>query len=160
MNPELQYKIFMTVFVASISVYFVRTLYFGFVSSKWPITQAIATKSHVEKRNVYKGGTAYVPVIEYKYTVGSKNFTSSRLTYSGLFGTSKKHADEQVSYFPKGRKFNTYYNPKKPQQSVLVTGVHWLNYLAIIVTLSIFVGLFYLLEILNYIWPGCQPNCI
>ena len=57
--------------------------------------------------------------LKYDYRIGTQSFSSER--YS--FESGNISADKLIARYPLGKKVTVFYNPEKPQQSVLVSGV-------------------------------------
>jgi hypothetical protein len=94
----------------------------------WPTTQGYITSSTMREyrsRSRTRRGTgrthySYEPVVEYEYDVNGIPYTSVRIG----FGTYRfNHADcmEFLSDYREGGKVLVYYNPQKPQETVLET---------------------------------------
>lgn len=67
-----------------------------------------------------KVGTGFFPVVRYKYSVNGRSYESDRITFakgSLDFIIASNVRDE----FKVGGKVKVYYNPAKPEQSVLYT---------------------------------------
>ena len=62
----------------------------------------------------------YLPKIEYEYSVHLVSYKSKQLYWvQNLSKGTLEKADKFISQFPLGKKVFVYYNPDKPQESVL-----------------------------------------
>jgi len=68
---------------------------------------------------------SYKAQIKYSYTVEEKEYISKRIYFGGfLLDSSPSRSKKLLKKYPKGTTVDIYYNPLKPQQSVLQKGVH------------------------------------
>jgi len=77
----------------------------------------------------------------------------------GTSGLTRKYASYYIKKYSEGSQLNVYYDPCLPNQSVIIPGIHWWQYASMILLTIMFFSIAYIVEILNFIWPGCQPNC-
>jgi len=80
-------------------------------------------KSEVKKINNQISYDYYYPLIEYEYEVNGKRYRSDRIFLTKLesdYNTIKKIVDK----FPVGKKITIYYNPFKPEDSLLKRNYH------------------------------------
>lgn len=107
-----------------ISTVLIRRRYQG--PANWPATMGEITRAYIyrhERRTPTAVEVTYTPVITYTYTVAGQTYTGQRRTFE---------PDDQVSYraervargliagAPEGTWVKVYYNPRVPQQAVLV----------------------------------------
>ena len=157
--------------IAPLFKLFILSIWFGFVlfsfkkfilsiaSTKWPITSAVVTSSRIESKYAGNGLTFHTPKIEYRYTVNDKTYTNNNFTYMGTSGLSNKYATRYIEKYYEGSQLNIHYNPTSPSQAVIISGVHWGQYVGMAFLTIMFFSIAFVVEILNFIWPGCQPNC-
>ena len=97
--------------------------------------------SKIEEEYDSDGGGGYKAAIQYKYTIGEKEYFSNRIFYgNNILKTFPKSVKNLVTKYAKGEKVIVYYNPRYPNMSVLETGVHAVIYRAL------FTGLLLLLS--------------
>ena len=78
--------------------------------------------------------TAFIPVFKYQYEVGGKKITGTRYRASNL-GKEKIWAQNIVEQFPANNEATIFYNPEKPEKSVLtkeLPGGFWNNLFGLI----------------------------
>ena len=159
MEPGLQLKLLMLAiwlgFVALSAKKFVR----GRASINWPTITASVNSSDIEAKSGGNGLTFYSPKIEYQYTINNRAYKSSTFTFMGTSGLTKNYAEKYASKYPSGSEIQVHYNPRNPEISVIIPGVHWGQYASIIFLTLMFFSIAHIVEILNIIWPGCEPNC-
>ena len=63
----------------------------------------------------------------YTYEVDGKPLSSTKISNSHCKFLSRKEADRLTSGIPQSGPYHAYYNPKNPQDSVLVTGHDFTN---------------------------------
>jgi hypothetical protein len=61
---------------------------------------------------------SYSPEIEYEYIVEGSRYKSERFWYTGSL-KGEKHVDQIVARYPKGKIVKAFYDPLKPEESVL-----------------------------------------
>jgi hypothetical protein len=96
----------------------------GMASKNWPVANGSVIQSKIEKRTETTGSgnrrrkvVRSHPVVKYTYSVGNRDYQSSRIT----FGQSKD-AYKTVARYPKGKSVQVYYDPENPAQAVLEPG--------------------------------------
>jgi hypothetical protein len=66
--------------------------------------------------------SSYAANVTYKYTVGSHEYTSDRLTF-GMRTSAQSAAESVVAAHPPGSPVTVYYNPAKPSDCVISQGI-------------------------------------
>lgn len=97
-------------------------------SSNWPTVNGIIFRSEVKvtrEGSSRTGATSrttysYQPVVGYQYLVDDKQLSGETIRY-GLV-TNKSRAEKTVKKYPLKAEVIVYYNPAKPEQSVLEPG--------------------------------------
>ncbi len=96
-------------------------------STNWSTVNGIVFRSEVKitRESSRSGGTSrttysYQPLVSYQYLVNDKQFTGETIRY-GLV-TNKPRAEKTVGKYPLKTEVIVYYNPDKPEQSVLEPG--------------------------------------
>ncbi|NOY48334.1 MAG: DUF3592 domain-containing protein [Chlorobi bacterium] len=131
----------------------------GKMSTNWPKIIATVKSSCIETKNGGKGLAFYSPKIEYQYSLNFRNYSNNNFTYMGTSGFTKRYAEKYVKKYTVGSEIEVSYNPKSPEMSVIIPGVHWGQYASMLFLTLMFFSFGYIAEILNFIWPGCEPNC-
>ncbi|GAA6169919.1 DUF3592 domain-containing protein [Sessilibacter corallicola] len=126
-----------------------RNFFRGRASVNWPTTVASVSSSEILEKNDGNGLTFYSPIIKYQYFVNDAVYQGATFTFMGTFGITRYHAEKYISMYPSGSKFNVYYNPKSPDISVIIPGVHWGQYLSVAVITLVFFSLAHIVEILS-----------
>ena len=131
--------------------FFVYRILQGVTSAGWPF--AIGELESTELEHVIYNGTdsgggadlasAWVVNFRYSYSVSGKKYTGSRVTWSdGINKTMRALRKLQKKYQGKSL-IQVYYNPKNPNQCVLVPGLSLFNFTPLITsTLFILAGLY------------------
>ena len=111
----------------------------GKKSTAWPGVRATVTSAEVEERHEYDEDgehVYYYPRIHYEYQVEDQDFSGSRykLLNSSM---SKRKAFELISHFHEGDIITAHYNPDKPEESVLITGVQTYLYIFLVIGIGL-----------------------
>lgn len=94
---------------------------------RWEQTDAWVEKSEVEDASAVEGSTraGYTPVVRYRYEVGDREYTSTRLAAADamprVYG-SEARAQRDVEQWPLGRRVPVYYDPDDPATAALQVG--------------------------------------
>ncbi len=86
-------------------------------------TEGVIVRSEVKKVENQISYDAYYPLVEYEYQVDGKTYRSNKIFLTNLesdYNTIKKIVDK----FPVGKKITIYYNPFKPEDSLLKRNYH------------------------------------
>jgi hypothetical protein len=97
----------------------------GKATMKWPVTQGAVVSVKVGERvstNDHKDITYYFPVITYKFTVGGRDYTADRLSFSSNDSTFRTETEAFIKTFPIGKKVSVHYNPASPRDAILEPG--------------------------------------
>ena len=97
----------------------------GFTSLNWITTQGqIITSQSVPCQRKYDFGNSLRAKIIYEYRVNSVSYSSSNLTFTtdSLFFFDCGNPDKVLNLYPVGMTVVVYYDPKKPENSVLRPG--------------------------------------
>jgi len=140
--------IVLLIFGVMISILIPISIKRGKKSSAWPSVRATVKSAEVEvKREYDEDGehVYYYPRIHYDYQVGEQSYTGFRHKLLNA-SMSKRKAYEFVSHFSQGDIITAYYNPEKPTESVLVTGVQ--KYLYVVLAIGIGLTVFSLVKLL------------
>lgn len=132
----------------------IKSILLGLRSKEWRKTKATVATSELDRM-----GGVYYPKIIYKYTVNGREFINDSYTFSGISTDGKLRALALVRGNPIGKELSIYVDPEDSSRSVVVPGVHWSAYANIFLLVALFAGIAFIVDILNFVWPGCEPNC-
>ena len=153
-DPEIQLKLLMLGCWLYLMYKTLPDFILSLKSKRWTKTNAVVTTSSIDRE-----GNFYRPKLIYKYTVNNKRYINDTYSYLGQASFSKSSAVSIAQSIPEGSSIDIYVNITNPQQAVVVPGVHWLQYASLLILTIFFVAVAYIGPILNFIWPGCEPNC-
>lgn len=94
----------------------------------WPKTEGRVTSSDAQVVSREKGRGVYAPNVAYSFQVATKRYESSRLTLVPRNYPSLQQTESILARYPVGAKVTVYYDPKSPENCVLVTtttGTEW-----------------------------------
>lgn len=96
----------------------------GILKSKQTLSWLI-TEGEVVESTISRSKTNTVN-ITYWYSVSGVQYCSSRVYFGSeiSFSTNKERQEQMVREYKEFSKVQVYYNPEKPQESVLETGFH------------------------------------
>ncbi len=80
-------------------------------------------KSQVKKVENQISYEAYYPDIEYEYIVNGKRYKSSKIFLTNI-ESDYKTIKKLVEKYPEGKEIDIYYNPFKPEESILKRNYH------------------------------------
>ena len=117
-------------------------LYYATATLSWYSCTGTVVRTEVEK--IGKRHSWYRPSVSYDYIVDGHQYTGHKYRWGG-FVLSKEVVNEIIAEYPVGGIVNVYYSPNSPQQSVLVPGRSWGNYVFFVLGLMVFLlGLWFL----------------
>lgn len=135
----------------STGAFFCYRIFQGTTSTRWPFVigelESTDLKEVIYKGRDARGGpdeaSAWVVNFKYRYTVADRKYNGTRVTYSdGINKTMRALRKLQDKYQGKSQ-MQVYYNPKNPNQSVLVPGLSIFNFTPLITSaLFILAGVF------------------
>ena len=116
-------------------------------TKNWLEVEGQIVKSDIKV--IEDAGTAYLPDIQYTYSIDGKSYDNSQIILDKpvQFGKTSL-AEEYCLKYPLDSKHNIYYNPQNHSESILENGVHTRHLFDFILPLIAFVlgiGLFYIL---------------
>lgn len=114
-------------------------------SLSWPETEGFVVSAEVEKVQSSKGAAKFKPVINYLYKIDSVEYSSSRYSTTIARGTSQ-WAEKIIGQYPANSAIKVYYDPEKPEYSIIERGLqtdnYWMTFLPLIlffVVMGIFI---------------------
>jgi hypothetical protein len=87
----------------------------------FPATEGTVSSSATRSYCAGIGIVGYSLVVQYEYAVGGTVYRGDRFRYDS--STKPGVAEDEAKFWPKGRKITVYYNPRKPQDALLVPGI-------------------------------------
>lgn len=95
-------------------------------SLTWPTVSGVVIDSYADTYQKFDQDGDYIMYyfarVEYEYSVDGTNYSSSNLDFRAHMSTFAGAADALVNQYPAGIKVEVYYNPSKPDVSVLIPG--------------------------------------
>ncbi len=104
-------------------VYTVLNMFYSLLATQWPKARGKVAYAGVDEDYDGSEGGSYKPVIEFKYTVRGKEYISNRFAFGFLSSGFKLLAIDIYRKYSNRPNVMVSYNPKKPQNSVLLTGI-------------------------------------
>ncbi|NPA58531.1 MAG: DUF3592 domain-containing protein [Aquificae bacterium] len=89
----------------------------------WKKTEGTVIKSGMERAENNHRYDYFKPAVEYRYTVGGKEYTGRKVFLTEL-ASDRKTVEKVLKQFPEGGKITVYYNPFRPEEAVLKRGYH------------------------------------
>ncbi|SRR6266481_2706577 len=163
MDAGLKLKILMLFVWLALMAMMFRGLPRSLASRRWLQVSGRVSSSRIGLRQT-NGKTVCVPIVSYSYNFEGKQYQSESFTFlgtSGGFGGAgfEWQVEQRLKAFTPTSSVSVFVNPRAPAEAVLLPGVHWLQYVALIGFTLFCLGVAFIVAILNFIWPGCQPNC-
>jgi len=100
-------------------------------SASWPTADGIVTRSQVSHSTDAEGGDSYQPQVTYKYSANNSTYENNTIKFGENSYSSRRKADEIAANYPIGKSVAVYYDPEKPDRSVLEPGVSAGSYIVI-----------------------------
>ena len=114
--------------------WFLFLLYRTQAVRKWPTVIGTVIESSVEKDpdlNRY-------PQVRYRYSVNGTEYTSDRILPHGRLATTGTHAVRVVARYKTGSRVRVRVNPRRPADSALETGLPFIVYFMLVVSVVAF----------------------
>jgi Protein of unknown function (DUF3592) len=94
-------------------------------SARWPSVEGVVMESRLAFQ---PGGRStlyvYMPAVHYRYRVGNRDFTGSRLDFHTQdLWHSRLYADRKLAQYPEGKVVSVAYDPRDPSFAVLEAGL-------------------------------------
>jgi len=127
-----------------------RSYYYSRASQSWPFTlESEVLSSHVIRSTsqAQRGAPDYVPKIRYKYQVADQWYAGDQLSF-WFANRSSKNADKIVARYPEGESVRVFYNPGRPDMSVLEPG-HFFGGTMGLIIVFVFLGAAFLMKYLD-----------
>ncbi|MGH8462952.1 MAG: DUF3592 domain-containing protein [Pseudomonas sp.] len=153
-DPGMRLKLLMLGVLVFVLFKPIKSIVLGVRSKNWRKTRATISVSGLDRES-----GVYYPKIIYNYTVNGRALVDDNYTFVGAITNSKARALAIARDNPVGKEISIYVSPDDSARTVVVPGVHWSAYANVVFLVVFFTGIAFIVEILNMIWPGCQPNC-
>ncbi|MEH6686694.1 MAG: DUF3592 domain-containing protein [Halopseudomonas sabulinigri] len=98
-------------------------LYKAWDSSEWKETKGRILYFGVTTSDEGDGPATYHTTIEYKYIVDAQIYRSSEVGFLGMRAATKRNAEALIKHLREPGDLSVFYNPRKPQESVLLPGL-------------------------------------
>ena len=94
------------------------------MSQSWPASDGKVIVSEIrESASTDDDGYtsySYFPHVEFSYAVAGQKYSSNRISFGGVQGSSKQtKAQQTVNKYPIGTPVTVYYDPQKPSEGVI-----------------------------------------
>ena len=104
----------------------------GHRSLSWPFIGGMVDSSEITHYRRDGGGTTHVPVVVYRFTVGTNTYTSNRIKVAPV-GTGKySDAKQIIDKYPAGSEVRVYYDPNNPEFGLLEPGISGRSWIGIL----------------------------
>lgn len=100
-------------------------------SASWPTADGKVTKSEVTRSTDAEGSDSYSPEVTYTYSVNNTGFSNDTIKFGENSYGSRNKANGIAAGYPIGKSVTVYYDPEKPERSVLEPGVSAGSYIVI-----------------------------
>jgi hypothetical protein len=100
-------------------------------SASWPTANGVITRSVVTHSTDSDGGDSYSPEVTFTYTVNDTGYANDTIKFGENSYSSRRKAEGIAGNYPVGKNVIVYYNPEKPNQSVLEPGVSAGSYIVL-----------------------------
>ena len=127
-------------FIIGLSIYLV---YRAIFTKRFHKTEGVVISSDI-KIEYGTDEAGFEPLIHYEYSVRGKKFQNSK--YSISPNMSKRKVERIVAAYKPGSQIDVFYNPNKPNDSVILVGMSFGNLIGIFIIVSLL--LYALIEML------------
>ena len=91
-------------------------------SAQWPRSAGVITSSHLVAGS-FKQMKGYRGVVQYRYRVGSAEYSGSRLSFGRDHLAVRDAWQKVLDAYPVGKTVDVYYDPKDPSLAILEPGL-------------------------------------
>lgn len=91
-------------------------------ANAWPVVPGEIVESRVEERGSLDSSPTrrtYVPIVEYRYTVGDNSYASRQVAIGLVVSGSRAIAERVVGRYPVGAKVEVHFDPANPSEAAL-----------------------------------------
>jgi Protein of unknown function (DUF3592) len=89
-------------------------------AATWPRTRGQVLETRFAWSSSPRSGTAYWPVIRYRYVAGDATFEADRVSFRT--GYARSEVERAIRQYPVGAEVWVWYRPGEPRQAVLEPG--------------------------------------
>jgi len=132
---------FLLLLFGTATVVLARNIYLSFAARRWEIIRATVVEVGSEERSDSDFQLGYHLLIRYTYTLKNTTFDGDKYTFSKTI-YSKKEINKLLQNYSPGQEIDIRVNPRKRQQSVIIAGPEFLDFIFLAFTLFAFVILF------------------
>jgi hypothetical protein len=100
-------------------------------SAAWPTAEGTITSSEVTRSTDAEGADSYSPEVTYTYSVNNAGYSNDTIKFGENSYSSRRKAQEIVDNYPAGKNVTVYYDPERPDRSVLEPGVSAGSYIVL-----------------------------
>lgn len=154
MDPQLKLRLMMLAFWLFMVLRTLKPFVLALKSRSWPSTKAKVITSSFDR-----AGNVYSPKVIYKFTHNSREYQNDNINFMGVASAWKGKAISVAQRYPEQSLVTVFFDPNKPENSVINPGVERSTYVSFFILTAFCLGVAFIVQILNFIWPGCQPNC-
>ncbi|GAB4201347.1 MAG: hypothetical protein OHK0022_23290 [Roseiflexaceae bacterium] len=109
-------------------------------SADWPAVQGEVLGRRVEQVSGSRGRAFFHPVVEYRYSVGGRTYSSATYRLNPRAADGPDEAERLIAPYTAGSRVQVFYNPDAPGEAYLVPGfLTGRDYLALAVSAVMFV---------------------
>jgi hypothetical protein len=101
----------------------------------WPQVSGTIVATRIDKKRTGRGGSEFVPTVEYEYCYDEQKFKSSRRSAANFISGMKEAAESVTSRYVVGSNVTVFVNPKNPAKSALEYGNTTLSWILIVLGL-------------------------
>jgi hypothetical protein len=123
LTPNILFPlIFIGIGLVLLIIYF-RNLGKVRASQSWPVVQGTVVESWVRRQeSADSDGSAsyrYYPEVRYQYQVMGSQYLGDKITFGPKSGGNRSAAEKMIAKYPSGARVMVYFQPDKPEISVL-----------------------------------------
>ena len=104
------------------STYLLMILNIGMETKHWPVTEGKVLSSNAKRINHHQ--ERYILEIKYSYSINNGQLVGNKISNSNVMLTRAEKDLKLKDYHPASL-ISVYYNPEKPSESYLITGVDY-----------------------------------
>lgn len=115
-------------------LHFLYLFFMSIRTTSWECIEGVIVDARVKRSTNVDYADAFTLKVKYKYILNDKEIISKRVFFGDFIGANfSNHYKKQVQNYNQCNAINVYYNPKKPVQSVLEKGIHFIIFRELIV---------------------------
>lgn len=125
----------------------------GLQSSRWPTVKGSVVSATIETEHSQDspGAAFYTPRVTYRYEVAGTPYEGTKISAKSYGTGNREEIQKIVDQYQRAPEVSVYYNPQKPEISLLQTGVGFVSFLPIIIgTLMVVISVLGLAGIMTF----------